>query len=276
MIRVRYQLCFVMMVIILVIIVSCKKDHPPSIQPLNKGQIVMQFDQRVNGYPLLLDSLMYTNLTGQQYMVDDLQYFISDIKLHDSSGAWYSVTDDQGIHYIDARVPESRSWAPDDPFLSGSYDSISFTFGLNARDNISNRFPNPPERDMFWPEILGGGYHYMKMNLKWRQTGSAASLKPFMFHLGIGQMYNGNSTSPDSIIGYIHNDFMVKLPLPYTIPGTEARQFSIVMNIEKWLDSEYAFDFSRYPNGIMQNQEGMFRACRNGRHAFSIIVPVAR
>jgi hypothetical protein len=42
------------------------------------------------------------------------------------------------------------------------------------------------------------------------------------------------------------------------------------MMIDRWFDSENAFDFSRYPMGIMQNQEGMFYACQNGKFVFTV------
>jgi hypothetical protein len=42
------------------------------------------------------------------------------------------------------------------------------------------------------------------------------------------------------------------------------------MNIEKWFDGVNTFDFKNYPKGIMQNQEGMFRGCQNGKNAFSL------
>ncbi|MEI6900371.1 MAG: cytochrome c peroxidase, partial [Bacteroidota bacterium] len=119
------------------------------------------------------------------------------------------------------------------------------------------------------PEILGGGYHYMKMNLKWKKDGWNESL-PFMFHLGRGQMYEGSSMTPDSIIGYIDNSFNVRLPI-----NTEMNEeypaglIIITMNIDRWFDGADSFDFSAYPMGIMQNQSGMFRAVTNGHQAFT-------
>jgi hypothetical protein len=44
------------------------------------------------------------------------------------------------------------------------------------------------------------------------------------------------------------------------------------MNVDKWFDGNNAFDFAAYPNGIMQNEAGMFKACQNGKQAFSIII----
>jgi hypothetical protein len=123
---------------------------------------------------------------------------------------------------------------------------------------------------MFWPEVLGGGYHYMKMNLKWKAPGISEQT-PFMFHLGIGQMYAGNTIDPDSIIGFIQNYFTVSLPFTCQVRSdTPNPVCTIIMNIEKWFDGQYAFDFDDYPKGIMQNQDGMFKGCKNGRNAFMV------
>ena len=93
---------------------------------------------------------------------------------------------------------------------------------------------------------------------------------PFMFHIGIGQMYQGDSINTDSIIGYIQNYFEVKSGINLTIVGNKMTYINVIMNIEKWFDGENAFDFSEYPMGIMQCQLGMHRACMNGRKVFLI------
>jgi hypothetical protein len=252
-----------------VLLPACKKTSPPEIVPLNTGTILVEFDHRVSNAPLIYDSLLYETSLGNHYQVNDLQYFISDLRLHLKDGGWTTVLAAGGIHYVDGRVPSTMTWQGIEPLQAGTYDSIVFTFGLNADDNFSYRFSDPPERDMFWPVVLGGGYHYMKMNLKWR-SGTMPELMPFMFHIGIGQMYGGTTMNPDSIIGYIQNYFTVGFPANLNLGVDEHRTIGIIMNIEKWFDSENAFDFSLYPMGIMQSQEGMYRACRNGKTAFSM------
>ena len=113
------------------------------------------------------------------------------------------------------------------------------------------------------------------MNLKWKNP-SMNDLMPFMFHLGIGQVYKGNVTDPDSIIGYVPNYFTVRLPFYHKMKEGEVKNsWMIMMNIEKWFDGFYTFDFTDYPKGIMQNQEGMFTAAKNGRNAFSFEIPIA-
>ena len=252
-----------------IIFFSCHKGDSIEKISVNNGNILIGFIHLNEGKPLLFDTMIYKTSLANQYMINDLQYFISGFQIHTTKGKWIQIGSDKGIHYIDARDKATSLWKVTDGIIPGAYDSVSFIFGLNAADNISYRFPDPPERDMLWPEILGGGYHYMKMNMKWKNN-SMTDPMPFMFHLGIGQMYTGDSTNTDSIIGYIQNYFTVKSYAPFVTNENKTIQINIIMNIEKWFDSQNAFDFSEYPMGIMQDQLGMYRACMNGRNAFEI------
>lgn len=248
---------------------SCRKDHSPVITPIKKSTIQINFIHHVNDEILTFDSFLYTNSLGQRYMVNDLQYFISGLAIHAEHGDWIDITDNQGIHYIDAKVDSTCHWNLSQEIPCCVYDSVRFIFGLDEASNYSNRFPDPPERDMFWPDILGGGYHYMKMNMTWKYDTMPEPL-PFMFHVGIGQMYHGE-VNPDSIIGFIQNYFMVKLDAPLDLTAGLNAPVNLAMNVARWFDGQNAFDFSEYPMGIMQSQKGMYFACQNGRKAFSVM-----
>ena len=256
--------------IIFLIISSCTKDNSVVLR-MDSGYDKINLSMRhiVQGKPVITDTMIYRMISENDYLLSDLQYFISNIKIHDAWGKWMTLHDKTAIRYVDLRAPSTQKWESMVDFDSGDFDSIAFTFGLGPEDNTSYRFVNPPERDMAWPEILGGGYHSMKMNLKWKKDGWNETL-PFMFHLGRGQMYEGNTLDPDSIVGYIDNSFFVKLPIEKEVnKGYAEGVFIITMNIERWFDGPYTFDFSDYPMGIMQDQPGMFRATRNGAKAFT-------
>jgi len=251
------------------ILLTCKEKGTIDPIKVDNGTLLFQFIHLNNGKLLLFDTMIYKTSLGNHYMINDLQYFISGVQLHNANGKWIRISSDQGIHYTDARDQSTCIWKVTDPIPYGKYDSVTFIFGLDEKNNISYRFPDPPQRNMFWPEILGGGYHYMKMNLKWKDN-SMIDPMPFMFHLGIGQIYKGDSVNTDSITGYVHNYFTVTSFVPLSIAENKVTQVNIIMNIEKWSDSQNAFDFSQYPMGIMQDQAGMQKACMNGRNAFVI------
>ena len=250
----------------LILLAECRK--PENAEYSGMGQVKLVFNHTVKGKPLILDSMAYHTATGYEYQIAVLQYFISDVTLYHNGGKPVILGSDEGIHYVDPREPATLSWNLKDGIKPGTYDSIVFTFGINAVKNISGSFPNPPERDMAWPEILGGGYHYMKMNLMYRNPQNAQTV-PFMFHLGIGQQYSSELPDPDSITGYIQNNFPVTLNTGFGVAGGAIRTIQCTMLVDRWFDGVETFDFNDYPAGIMQYQQGMEKACINGRKAFS-------
>jgi len=272
--RLTSKTCFALAVMLpaiyLLILPSCRHSGATEEGPPKLTTLVVGFENKVDSLPLVLDTLMYENSSGDLYKVTDLQYFVSDITIHRNDGLNYTALNDDGIHYIDARIPGSLSWTINTSVPDGAFDSISFTFGINAVKNYSNRFLNPPERDMSWPDILGGGYHYMKMNMLWKKA-SMNQTSPFNFHIGIGQIYKGNVINTDSILNYVQNYFYVSLPASaFSIENGQTKYMVITMNVNKWFTGNNEFDFADYMNMMMQDQTALNNACLNGRHAFTV------
>jgi hypothetical protein len=166
------------------------------------------------------------------------------------------------------------TWEVFDKIPPGSYDSISFTFGITEEKNISLMFVNPPERDMFWPDVLGGGYHYMKLNGKWMDEGMIHN-NPFEFHLGIGQIYSGDSIDVNDITGFVHNNFQVTLPnSSFQMSAGDTLNMIITMNIEQWFTDPNNIDLATFPFNIMQCQECMRMGCENGKEGVFTLLAI--
>jgi hypothetical protein len=235
----------------------------------NGGKLIIEFDHRVNGAELITDSLFYVNDAGNQYEINEVKYFISDVYLKQNGGNSVHIDEETAIHYTDIDIPSTLTWNVFDTIPEGVYDSISFIFGLNEQRNISFAFVNPPEVNMFWPDILGGGYHYMMINGKWKNPEGTTT--PFDFHLGIGQIYSGTTTSVDSITGYVQNYFQVTLPLSaLKVEYNSTRTLRLVMNIESWFKTPHKWDFNVWGGYIMQNQEAMQAVKENGYDVFTL------
>jgi len=219
---------------------SCKKksDDTPI---LDTGHITFKFIHLVDGSKLRQDTFCYVNVAGNHYEIDQLMYFISDVKLHKSDGNIQLIDDWKDIDYVDVDIPSTLQWEVFDPIPVGSYDSISFTFGISEAKNKSFMFVNQPEVNMMWPDVLGGGYHYLMINGKWIDTANVAL--PYNFHLGIGQLYKNNVIEVDSIYAFVQNYFFVKLPnSAFTIEKDKTRQIEIIMNIDSWFKTPHIYD----------------------------------
>jgi hypothetical protein len=261
---------YLLMLAIFITLVSTTGCHDePVVTPAGTGRITLDFAHMVNNVPLQTDTLQYVNAAGNQYMITEIQYFISDVTLYRSDGTIQPISHPKDIHYVDYDIPSTWTWEVADSIPEGIIDSISFTFGINEEKNVSGLFTDPPESLMFWPDMMGGGYHYMKMNGKWLDT--LAQLSPFNFHLGIGQIYDEEG----NITGFVQNYFRVSLPNSFFLVEKDRTEcITIIMNIESWFDSPHVWDHNKWGGAIMMNQGAMQQAKENGFDVFSASVKI--
>jgi hypothetical protein len=255
---------------LLVFLAGCKKDPPEPEPTEDTGKITFEFKHFVDGTSLIKDSMMYINEAGNHYEVNQLMYFISDVTLHKSDGTTKLIDGWKDINYVDIEIPSTLEWPVYDDIAVGDYDKITFTFGISQAKNISMMFVNPPEVNMMWPSILGGGYHYMMLNGKWKDT--ADVVQNFAFHMGIGQLYHSNAIdNTDSIYAFVQNYFEVNLPnSSFTIEKNNTRHIELIMNIDSWFKTPHTYDHNYWGGAIMQNQPAMQMAKENGYDVFSV------
>jgi hypothetical protein len=234
------------------IISSCKDDD----DEVFYGKVVLQFEHKVDGNNLDLNEVKYINEAGNHYGVTEVQWFISDLTLYKKGQSPFVVKRDIKYHYIDTGVPSTLKWEVTDDIPEGTYDSFSFIFGFTPEENISFMIPNPPESAMWWPENLGGGYHYMKLNGFWMDTVNFK--RAFNFHMGIGRTISGNDTT------YTHNHFKVSFNTPINLIGNKRKEITLAMNIEEWFKTPHTWDFDYWGPAIMENQAAMNTAKENG------------
>jgi hypothetical protein len=234
-----------------------------------EGTIIFSIDHQVDGQQLIENELIYTNAAGNDYLITEVKYFISDITFCCNDGSTKVIGEWKDVFYVDEDIPETKTMQFFDKIPAGTYDSITFTFGINEDKNKSFIYVNPPEVNMFWPEVLGGGYHFMMINGKWKDE--AGFINPFDFHLGIGQLYKGNDYNVDSIYAFVQNYFQVSLPgSSFIMEENDTVTFKLTMNIENWFENPHNFDFNQWGGAIMQNQQAMQIVKENGRDVFSI------
>lgn len=269
---------------------ACNKQSGSS--KADEGSVELHISHTINGLPIEFNKLQYTNAAGNQYLITEIQWFLSDIRLQNAKGENILIGTDGEEYYIDTDIPNSLQFKAGTGIPAGDYTGISFTFGINETKNLSLRFVNPPESFMFWPEYLGGGYHYMKLNGKW--INQQNQIQPFNFHLGIGQIYD--SIAPKSswlnlndccktqhcegytpvgkslpVIGFIQNYFEVQFSnYPFTIQAGKTLQLELTMKVENWFQSPHIYDHNHYGGSIMQNQEAMRKGIDNGHDVFSL------
>ncbi|MBT3571622.1 MAG: hypothetical protein HN498_04585 [Flavobacteriales bacterium] len=236
--------------VIAIIFTSCEKDKPIA------TDITINFTHTVNGSDLITNSMIYTNAADEKYDVQTLKYLISNITLHDDLG--YTVLKD--IHFIEISDESTFSFTYDN-VPNNNYHAISYTMGLDTVKNISNAYVNENWfGKMEWPDMIGGGYHYMKLEGDFND-----SLSGYGTHTGgtMGGDYSFNNTNDISLTV---NDDLGDISI------------DINMEINNWYQGPNEIEFSTYVNpdgsaGIMMNMEKQMQLKANGSlDVFSVTV----
>lgn len=252
-----------LVIVLALLLAACTK-------PNEKAEIYLNLGYEVNGKSLVTDTLCYENEAGNQFLITEIQWFLSNIELKNEAGDWMMLhqpgladtLDISRIYYIDTDIPESQT-LHSSPVNLGHYTAIRFTFGLDETDNQTGLFTDPPESEMFWPDMLGGGYHYMKLNGKYLD--SEDRLAPMAIHLGIGQ--NEDCTE------FYQNYFIVELPIKFTAKANTKNQLDLTMVIDNWFRNPHTIDFNEFGSHIMQNQASQRFLKDNGKDVFRIGMP---
>ena len=253
------------LILLVAALVSCTK-------PADTGNISVGVHYSVNGSPLVTDSLCYVNEAGNHFLITEIQWFLSNIQLLGQDGKWYTLKhldmmdhgakETEHIFYIDTDIPESHT-LHGQKIPIGHYSLLRFTFGLDENDNQTGIFNDSPESEMFWPYVLGGGYHYMKLNGKFVDT--EGRLNPLAIHLGIGQ--NEDCTE------FYQNYFIVEFPIDFDVKVNTENSIDLTMVIDNWFRYSNTIDFNVYGSSIMQNQAAQQALKENGQDVFVIGKP---
>ena len=208
----------------------------------------LNFTHTVDGDPLEIDQMIYTNAAGQNYNVQTLRYLMSDIILHTANGN--STLLDE-VHFI--TISDSSTFNLEIQDLnSAHYSSISFTMGLDSVKNITDLYLNESFFPSFaWPEFMGGGYHYMQL-----EGDFTTALQGYATHTG----------GTDGI------DFSFNKNFPVAINIENANTTVIInMEINNWYDNPNTIALTS--DGRMGDGNKQMQLIQNGMtNVFSISV----
>lgn len=245
--------------LLLPILLGFSSCHKP------EANVTFRFSFSVAEDSLRQDTIAYVNAAGNPFSVTEVQYFISKVVLTKDDGTQYVVQTDHGIHYTDVDIPSTLCWTLEgDHIPTGKYVRLDFVFGLAPEYNVTHFFVNPPENLMSWPEVLGGGYHHMKLNGRWLSANATDPLN-YCMHIGTGQMVEGEQNA-----AYVDNTFSISLPISAVLVEESTNTIQLEMDIAEWFRNPYIYDFATDGTSIMQNQSSMSKLVMNGQTVFTV------
>jgi len=201
-------------------------------------ELNINFNHYVDGTELVVNDMIYTNPSNDNYSIQTLRYLISDITLHTDNGT-ETLLDE--VHFIDISIDSSLILHIPE-INKNTYTSISFTMGLDSVKNNTNLFLNESFFPSFtWPEFLGGGYHYMQLEGDFNTV------------------FNGYTTHTGSTNGI---DFSFDKVFPITNEINNITDININMEITNWYKNPEIFNLTS--DGIMGNINSQITLQANG------------
>lgn len=226
---------------------ACNEDDSNSIE---SGDLVIQFNHDWNGSHIDLDQLIYENTNGDLLSISKLKYLISNFILQTPDGNSLQFN---GYTLVDIDKESVFVLIPNVPF--SDYSKLSFTFGFNEFENIDGAYNDLNAASWNWPEMLGGGYHFMQFEGKYEDNGNESS---FAYHMGTAKASEGV---------FEQNFFEVELNgFHFTKPST----LNLNMNIAEWFSNPHTWDLNVYNINLMQNYDAQKMMNDNGKTIFSL------
>jgi hypothetical protein len=230
---------------------GCKKDDPEEPEVANT-EVQVNFHHFVDGSVVEMDTLKYLSALGDTYSVRTIKYFITRLTFHRSGKSDVMLKD---MHYVEEGLDDTKTHVYSAKIPSGTYTGVSFTYGFVNADNISYMFANPPEYQMFWPENMGGGYHYQKIEGQYLVD-------------GIRKFYNFHSGGLDDV------DYSIHIDLPnsgFTVVNNQVT-IDLTMEIANWFSNPTDWDFDYFGAAIMGNHEAQETIQKNGVDVFTATI----
>jgi hypothetical protein len=237
-------LIFAVLALSSILLQSCKPDDDDP--KVDNASLTIKVNHYVDSSIVTPNQLIYTNKAGYSYSVSRLEYFLSDFTLINFGNAGHAISHTQYINFEDSKTNTfTISGLP-----IGEYKLISFHFGLSEARNVSYSLPNTPENiGMAWPESMGGGYHFMK--LEGRYLFDSKKLG-YTFHLGT-------------------NICTMEVTLPINLSITkETNSITLDMNINEWMQNPHTYDFEQNGNYTMGDTSTMTMVRDNGHNVFRL------
>lgn len=230
---------------------SCKKKSASEIavpDPAAQNSLNIQISYQVDGNALQFDQLEYISLAKYPYSVSKLNYYLSQLSLIKADSSLLRI---KNYFYVDAQDPETND-VQFNAVPAGNYVGLCFNIGLDSSQNKNNALePLVENINMQWPEPMGGGYHFLKLE---GYFSDSSKTHGYAMHLGT-------------------NACLVKIKLLKAILVKEAENsdLKLRMDLSEWFRNPNTFDFVKDGNYIMGNAAAMKKVADNGKDVFKFL-----
>lgn len=241
---------------------TCVYKTPTTVPTETHAHLTFNFSHHFDGTAVTHNDVhapafSFINQNGDTLSLTKLKYLISDIRLFTSTGDSILI---DGYKLVDLGDETTHTWATTEHIPFGSYTNIKFTFGFDSTDNVSNAYTDLNSASWNWPGSIGGGYHFMQMEGKYKFQGNDST---YAYHMGTA--HNMMTMTNEQ------NYFVADLG---AITITNDASVEIKMDISEWYKNPYTWDLNTFHSGLMMNYTAQKNMQLNGVSVFSLGVVV--
>lgn len=189
-------------------------------------QIEFTFSAEANGAPVEYSSGRYMNSLDQEFSIDRIKVYISNIKLHSSTSSEEFV--EPNSYHLVSLNPDNDAFSftmPDIP-AGFSFDRVTYSIGIDAATNLStdNTGDLDPANDMAWNWDTGYKFFLMEGKHFPVDDGDATGL---VVHIGTNANLQTNEELIESAVVLTQNGALAfKIDALAPLTGTNTIDFS--------------------------------------------------
>ena len=230
--------------LVILLFCSCHKEE-------ENISLTLKFTHNWNGVPVTnqdFNTFKFTTANGENISIERLRYLISNI----------SFLDEKKHFLIDVGENSGNLIAISDVY-PGNY-KLKFTFGLTDLENTDGSYPDLNSANFNVPGMLGGGYHFMQFDGKYKDTNNLDA--NFNYHV----IRAVDRTEPMNL-KLEDTSFTVDLG---SIEIKNNASIEITMNIAEWFTNPNTWDLNMLNSELMANFEAQKLMNANGKTVFSL------
>lgn len=236
---------------IIITLSSCgdDKDCCLNFEPVN---VTLKFTQNWDGVPVTssdFNDFKFTTQNGESISINRLRYVLSNISVGNAIKNYHLINIEQSLdsEILFEQIPQGSTF-------------VKFTFGFSDAENTDGTYQDLNSVSFNVPGMLGGGYHYMQFDGKYKDTNNQD--ENFNYHV----IRAVNRTDPTNLV-FEDTSFEIDLG---TMEITSDITLEIKMNIAEWFKNPNTWNLSELNTILMPNFEAQKMMSANGRSVFSL------
>lgn len=220
---------------------SCEENAV--IDPADKGNLSIEFDNRYGLDELMLGLTEAKNLAGEKYTVSTLNYFVSNIKLTRSNGEVLTFPDQ---YFLVREVDEKSQLISLNDIPAGDYVNLTYTIGVDSLKSIADVSARKGVLDpasygndnMYWSWNMG--YIFFKIEGNAEVVTNNAEGK-FEYH--IGGFGGKDAVTPNNL-----KEVSLNLTNNAKVRKGEESTIHVIFDINKVFEGEKMIKLAEFPS----------------------------